>query len=167
MSNKLEIYNAHTDLVMARLRSPKVKDTEEPLAQAHVAQLIEAACTAKGVTMEKKGREVTAAILVAQLRQDKITADLTWEEVSKAIQEGTFGKYGEVYGINAVSLYDMVWGYIESQERAALIQKERDLRYGEEAKRQARLDAFLTAHPAYAEIVLKNHIENQKNTRKS
>lgn len=166
MSKELALYTAHTDLVMARLRSPKVKDTDEPVAQQHVSKLIQAACTAKGVTMEPQGREVTAALLVAQMRGDKIVADLTWEEVAKAIQEGTFGKYGEVYGINAVSLYDMLWGYIESQERAELIGKERELRSGEERKRQARLDAFLEAHPAYAEIVLKNHIENQKqNTR--
>ena len=161
-NNKLATYDAHTDLVMARLRSPKVIATEEPVAQKHLVTLIDAACMAKGVNMQKEAMDLTAAMLLRQLREDRITADLTWEEVSKAIQEGTFGKYGEVYGINAVSLYDMVWGYIESQERAQLIKKERDLRYGEEAKRQKRLNDFLEAHPAYAEIVRKNYIENQK-----
>ena len=161
-NNKLATYDAHTDLVMARLRSPKVKDTDEPVAEKHLVTLIDAACMAKGVNMQKEAMDLTAAMLLRQMREDRITADLTWEEVSKAIQEGTFGKYGEVYGINAVSLYDMVWGYVESQERAALIQKERDLRYGEDRKRQEKLEAFLTSHPAYAEIIRKNYIENQK-----
>lgn len=162
MSNKLAKYDAHTDLVMARLRSPKVATTDEPVALEHLVDLIDAACMAKGTKLDDRAMQLTAVMFLRQMREDKIVADLTWEEVGKAIQEGTFGKFGEVYGINAVSLYDMLWGYIESQERAELIRQERELRYGEEKKRQARLDAFLEAHPAYAEIVLKNHIANHK-----
>lgn len=162
MNNKLATYNAHTDLVMARLRSPKVKETDEPVGQAHLVQLINAACMARGVAMDKNGREVTAALLLAQMRQDKITADLTWEEVGKAIQEGSFGKYGEVYGINAASLYEMLWGYIESQERAALIEKERELRYGADKAKDAKINAFLEAHPEYARKVINNYIENHQ-----
>lgn len=162
MSKELALYTAHTDLVMARLRSLKVKDTEEPLAQQHICKLIQVACTAKGVTMEPQGRDVTAALLVAQMRGDKIVADMTWEEVGKAIQDGTFGRYGEVYGINAASLFDMLWGYIESEERAELIRQERELRYGEERKRQQKVQDFLAAHPAYAEIIRKNQQLNKR-----
>ena len=159
MSKELATYNAYTDLVMARLRSPKVKDTPEPEAQAHVGKLIQAACMARGTSMDKQGRDVTAALLVAQMRQEKLLADLTWEEVDKAIQEGTFGKYGEVYGINAVSLCDMLWGYIESQERATLIKTERELKYGVSEANAAKTNSFLDAHPEYAKIVLNNYIE--------
>lgn len=166
MSKELALYDAHTDLVMARMRSLKVKDTDEPVAQQHIAKLIQAACTAKGVTMEPEGREITAALLVNQMRRDKIVADMTWEEVSKAIQDGVFGTYGQVYGINAASLWDMLWGYIESEERAELIRKERELRYGVEQKQRQKIEAFLEAHPAYAEIIRKNHIDNIKATRK-
>lgn len=166
MSKELALYEAHTDLVMARLRSPKVKDTDEPVAQQHVAKLIQAACTAKGATMEKEGRDITAALLVNQMRRDKIVADMTWEEVGKAIQDGVFGAYGEVYGINAASLWDMIWGYIESEDRADLIRQERELRYGEERKRRQRIEDFLEAHPAYAEIIRKNAAENSQRNQK-
>lgn len=166
MSNKLAVYDAHTDLVMARMRSLKVKDTDEPVAIDHIVDLIDVACMAKGTQLDNRAMQLTAAMFLRQLREDKITADLTWEEVSKAIQDGVFGKYGQVFVISAVSLNEMVWGYIESEERAALIRKERELRYGEEQKQRQKIEAFLQAHPAYAEIIRKNHIENLKATRK-
>lgn len=162
MSNKLQIYDAHTDLVMARLRSPKVKDTDEPIAQDYLTDMIEGVCLIRGIKTQEVGVGLMAALLTSQIRQEKLLADLTWEEVAKAFQDGALGKYGEVYGVNVASLYNMLWDYIESQDRAELIRQERELRSGEERKRQARLDAFLEAHPAYAEIVLKNHIANHK-----
>ena len=35
--NAVQLYAPHTDMVMARLRSPRVKDTPEPEAQARLA----------------------------------------------------------------------------------------------------------------------------------
>lgn len=162
MSNKLATYDAHTDLVMARLRSPKVKNTDEPVAIDYIVDLIDAACMAKGTQLDSRAMQLTAVMFLHQLREDKILSDLTWEEVSKAIQDGTFGKYGKVFVISATTLNEMVWGYIESQERAALIDKERELRYGADKARDAKINAFLEAHPEYAQKVINNYIENHQ-----
>lgn len=162
MSNKLATYDAHTDLVMARLRSPKVKDTDEPVAIDYIVDLIDAACMAKGTQLDSRALQLTAVMFLRQLCEDKITADLTWEEVSKAVQDGTFGKYGKVYVISATTLNEMVWGYIESEERAKLIETERELKYGVDKAQDAKTNSFLDAHPEYAKIVLNNYIEQHQ-----
>ena len=157
MNNNLpQLYTAHTDLVMARLRSPKVKDTDEPRAQELLAKCIEGVCVIRGAQVDKAGIGLMAALLAGQMRQDAPVADMTWEEVAKALQDGAFGKYGEVYGINAASLYDMLWGYLQGEERAELNRKVRELLTGAERKRQEQVQRFLEEHPAYAAIIKKN-----------
>ena len=79
------------------------------------------ACILRGVRVDDEGLYMTAAALLAELKQDFPT--LTIQELGYAIKNGCFEKYGEVYGINAVSLYKMVQGYlterrVQDEERA-------------------------------------------------
>lgn len=160
MSNKLELYTPHTDMVMARLRSPKVKDTDEPKAQEYLAQLIEGACLIRGQKEDAKTLGVMAALLALQLRRNEQMADLTWEEVAKALQDGAFGEYGPVYGINAATIYDMVKGYVESGYKLELSQKVRALREGQQRKNQERVAEFLANNSEYARILMEKARDN-------
>ena len=159
MSNNtklLTLYTPTTDLVMARLRSPKVKDSTEPEAQAQLAGLIEGACLIRGQKEDERTIGVMAALVAAQMRKDAQAADLTWEEVAKALQDGAFGQYGQVFGINAASIYAMVQGYMDSGYKLELAQKVRALREGQQRKNQERVAEFLANNSEYARIILNN-----------
>lgn len=159
MSNNtklLTLYTPTTDLVMARLRSPKVKDCTEPEAQAQLAGLIEGACLIRGQKEDERTIGVMAALVAAQMRKDALAEDLTWEEVAKALQDGAFGRYGQVFGINAASIYAMVQGYLDSGYKLELAQKVRALREGQQRKNQERVAEFLANNSEYAKILLKN-----------
>lgn len=160
MSNKLELYTPHTDMVMARLRSPKVKDTDEPKAQAYLAQLIEGACLIRGQKEDAKTLGVMAALLNAQLRRTPELADLTWEEVAKALQDGAFGEYGPVYKVSAATIYNFICAYVDSEEKLELSRKVRALREGQQRKNQERVAEFLANNSEYARILMEKAQSN-------
>jgi hypothetical protein len=166
-SKEIQLYNPHTDLVMAVLRSPRIGQTPEPEAQARFAQMVDAVAfilNSKHLTAEDA--DMIALLVTSQAREEKLVADLTWEEAGKALQDGAFGKYGKVYGINAATIYNFLMEFALSDEKHEINRKVVALRTDQERKRQEKVAAFLEAHPAYAEIIRKNHIENLKQTRK-
>ena len=164
-NNEIQLYSPHTDLVMARLRSPKMKDTPEPEAQAKLAPMIQAVGLIQGRKLDEDTVGLLAALVVAEARMEPLTADLTWEEIGKALQGGAFGKYGEVYRINAASIYGMLLNYAESEEKADLTRKVRSIRDNEARKRQEKVAKFLEEHIDYSKIVLKNYIDNKQTVK--
>lgn len=44
-------------------------------------------------------------------------ADLTQPEISQAFKNGVFGKYGEYFGLTAMSFYGFLGSYLESDEK--------------------------------------------------
>ena len=129
--NAVQLYAPHTDMVMARLRSPRVKDTPEPEAQA-----------------------------VAELRKDQLAGDLTWEEVGKVLQDGAFGKYGPVYKVSAATIYNFICSYVDSEEKLELSRKVRALREGQQRKNQERVAEFLANNSEYARILMEKARDN-------
>lgn len=161
-NNKLQLYTPTTDMVMARLRSPKVKDTPEPAAQEMLTNMIEGVCLIRGVKAQEVGVTLMAALLSGQMRTDPQVGDLTWEEVAKALQEGSFGRYGEVYGVNAASIYAMLNGYLQSGDKVELSLKVRSLHMEQQRKDQERISQFLADHSGYAKIIIDNFKEQQQ-----
>lgn len=152
---------------MAVMRSPRIGQTQEPEAIARLTKMIQAV----GMILDREVEESRAAMMASfvynQAKEERIVRDLTWEEAGKAMQDGAFGKYGEVYKVSASAVFNFLVEFAVSDEKAEINRKVVALRTDEEKKRRESVERFLEAHPAYAEIVLKNHIENQKNTRKS
>lgn len=165
-NNELQLYNPHTDLVMAVLRSPKIGQTPEPEATARFAKMIQAVGMILDREVEDDKAQIMAAFVYNQAKDEKLVAELTWEEAGKAFQDGAFGKYGEVYKVSPKAVYSFLVEFAISEEKQEINRKVVALRTDEERKRQEKVAAFLQAHPAYAEIIRKNHIENLKATRK-
>lgn len=167
MNNKeneqVVLYAPHTDLVMAVMRSPKLGQTPEPEALTRFARMIDAVALIMDAKRLGAGdADMIAALVVAQVRQEPLVANLTWEEAGKALQDGAFGKYGEVYKLSAATIFGFLTAYALSDEKTDINRKVVALRTDEERRRQEKVAEFLKAHPAYAEIARKNYIENQK-----
>lgn len=166
MSNNetmVTLYAPHTDLVMARLRSPKVKDTPEPEAVARLAKMVDAvALIIDARKMGQKDADITAALVVAEMRKDKVAGDLTWEEVGRALQDGAFGQWGPVYKVSAATVYAMIQGWCDSAEKLELAGKVRALYEDKQRKDQQRVQEFLEAHSDYAKIIMEKTREQSQ-----
>lgn len=151
---------------MAVLRSPRIGQTPEPEAIARFGKMIQAV----GMILDREVEDDKALMMTAfvynQAKDEKLVADLTWEEAGKAMQDGAFGKYGEVFKVSPKAVYNFLVEFALSEEKEEINRKVVALRTDQERKRQEKVAAFLEAHPAYAEIIRKNHIENLKATRK-
>ena len=159
--NAVQLYAPHTDMVMARLRSPRVKDTPEPEAQARLAKMVDAvALIIDARHMSPQDADITAALVVAELRKDQLAGDLTWEEVGKVLQDGAFGKYGPVYKVSAATIYNFICSYVDSEEKLELSRKVRALREGQQRKNQERVAEFLANNSEYARILMEKAREN-------
>ena len=161
-NNELQLYAPHTDLVMAVLRSPRIGQTPEPEAIARLSKMIQAVGMIMDREVEQSRADMMAAVAVSQARQEKLVAELTWEEIGTALQDGAFGTYGEVYKLSAACIFNFLTSYALSEEKTEINRKVVALRTDEERRRQEKVAEFLKAHPAYAEIARKNYIENQK-----
>ena len=163
-SNDLQLYTPHTDLVMAVLRSPRIGQTQEPEAVARLSSMIQAVGMILDREVEASRADMMAAFVYAQARDEKLVRDLTWEEAGKALQDGAFGKYGEVYKVSASAVFNFLLEFALSDEKAEINRKVVALRTDEERKRQERVIKFLETHSDYAKIVLKNYTDTQKKT---
>ena len=106
-----------TDLQAARQDSSQwLQAVTEQQGIGRLYEYAMGACILRGVRAEEEGLVMTAAALFAELRQD--FPRLSLAEVGYAIKRGCFEKYGDVYGINAVSLYKMVQGYLAERRLA-------------------------------------------------
>lgn len=76
-----------------------------------------------------------AVALDEMMMQEPAMADLTQPEISQAFKNGVFGKYGEYYGLTAMSFYGFVEGYLSSDEKQ---EAAREIRRRAEADRAAR-----------------------------
>lgn len=71
---------------------------------------------------------VSAVALDEMMMQEPAIADLTQPEIEQAFKNGVFGKYGEYYGLTAMSLYGFLEAYLDSD-----IKKEATRRIREKA----------------------------------
>lgn len=153
-SNNIALYQRGTDFLALRLdpNTPRIKAIAPNNGIVRLQQMVLAACTLRGQKTDKEIIEGTAAAL-----WEEITADfplLTMEEVGYAIKQGTYEKYGEVYGINAVSLYKMVASYTESSEQQALAERVRMAKEQKMQTQAAKNAEWLAQHPEYKRTTL-------------
>lgn len=143
MNNKaLTLCPRGTDLVAARENERNfLKAIPEEAGVGKLMDFVVGACILRGTEQQEVGMALTASALWDQLRKDY--PNLTIQEVGHAIKNGCYEKYGDVYGINAVSLYKMVEGYVHSEEAERIIRrKEEQKRIDREKVRQ-----FVAEHP--------------------
>lgn len=154
-SNDLTLYQRGTDWVQVRLNPdqfPRLKNITTDYGTDRIRQMAYAACVLRGVKAEEVQLDLTAAALWDEIRAD--FPELTMDEVGLAIKNGTYEKYGDVYGINAVSLYKMVAAYVGSEERKELNRRVREAKE-RKTETQAALNAqFLANNPNYKRSTL-------------
>lgn len=163
---QMQLYAPHTDLVMAVMRSPKIGQTPEPEATARFSKMIQAVGLIMDREIEPTRADMMASFVAAQARGEKLVADLTWEEAGKAMQDGAFGKYGEVYKVTPQAVYNFLVEYAVSEEKEELNRKVVALRTDAERKRQERVAQFLADHSDYARVILRNAAENSQRNQK-
>lgn len=57
---------------------------------------------------------------------DSRQLSLSDQEIAIAFNNGIFGEYGDYYGINAVTCYEWICGYLSSPERRRFVESRRD-----------------------------------------
>lgn len=138
-----------TDIVAAHLdKRSHLKNIAEPEGVETCYRFAQGACILRGIRVDTDGLKLTAAALFAELRRDFPHISIT--EIGHAIKEGCFEKYGEVYGINAVSLYKMVEGFVRSMEFEDICRKAVQ-HSAEQAMKNAQ---WLLQHPDYKKSTL-------------
>lgn len=86
-------------------------------------------------TLKGKGDTEEQCVMIArmldnEMMEDMYLSDLTMPEIIQAFRDGIFGKYGEYYGINAPSLHQFLYGYLQTpkkREAARLIRIRRGI----------------------------------------
>ena len=145
-SKALAFYNRSQDFVEVRTNEqqyPRLRNIAPEAAFPQVKAMVVGAAILRGAVMADSVIDLTAEAFLQEVRQD--FPNLTLPELGKAIRNGCFEKYGQVYGLNAVSLYKMVQGYIESAEAEEVYHK------AEEAQKRNRekTQEFIRQHPDY------------------
>lgn len=163
---QMQLYTPHTDLVMAVLRSPRIGLTPEPEAAARLSTMIQAVGMILDREVEPARADMMASFVAAQARGEKLVADLTWEEAGKALQDGAFGKYGEVYKVTPSAVYRFLVEYALGEEKEELSRKVLALRTDAERKRQERVAQFLADHSDYARAILQSASDNSQRKQK-
>lgn len=82
---------------------------------------------------------VHAVALDEMISGDRYMADLTQPEIDGAFRNGIFGKYGEYFGITAVSLYGFLEAFMGSEvkrDSARILQQENLRKRKEEERRR-------------------------------
>ena len=157
-SKALAFYNRSQDFVEVRTNEqqfPRLRNIAPEAAFPQVKAMVVGAAILRGAVMADSVIDLTAEAFLQEVRQD--FPNLTLPELGKAIRNGCFEKSGQVYGLNAVSLYKMVQGYIESAEAEEVYRK------AEETQKQNRkkTQEFIRQHPDYfmaqAEDFVKEH----------
>lgn len=154
----LTFYNRSQDFIEVRMdeaRFPRLRDIDTRAAFPQVKAMVVGAAILRGTAMTDAVIDMTAEAFLQEVWQD--FPGLTIPEIGKAVRDGCFEKYGQVYGINAVSLYKMVQGYSQSEEA------ERLQRRAEERKKMTREKTrqWIREHP---DAVLGKFAEDFTNT---
>ena len=103
--------------IAARMDSPLVKDVSD----GRIGQAVTMAFLRAGQDKEDNILE----FLISDFKKSVVEEFpyLTVEEVSYALKEGVFGRYGEYFGVNEVTMMNWVRAYVVSDERINFIQK--------------------------------------------
>ena len=96
--------------------------------------------------MKPADTTVDAVALDEMMTRDQYIADLTQPEIDEAFRNGIFGRYGEFYGVTAMSLYGFLEAFIgsaEKREAAELVRKAKreDARREEEERERRKIRA--------------------------
>ena len=157
-SKALAFYNRSQDFVEVRTNEqqfPRLRNIAPEAAFPQVKAMVVGAAILRGAVMADSVIDLTAEAFLQEVRQD--FPNLTLPELGKAIRNGCFEKYGQVYGLNAVSLYKMVQGYIESAEAEEVYRKAEET----QKRNREKTQEFIQQHPDYfmaqAEDFVKEH----------
>ena len=121
------------DLASLRMNPehPHWKDIPMNIRRRWLAQTIYTLMfTMKGKEDSEGQSGMIASVLDDEMAEDMYMSDLTCPEIIQAFRDGMFGKYGEFYGINASSLHQFIWGYLQTpkkREAARLIRIRRGI----------------------------------------
>lgn len=80
--------------------------------------------------------EMDAIALDSYISDDIYINDLTMQEIDEAFKMGLIGKYGEFYGINAVTLFQFLLGYFKSEK------KQKAIKLVQEAQKRAKREQY-------------------------
>jgi len=153
MNEALTLCTPSTDFVRLRLDVGNfIKALPFEQTVRAMKSMISGACIIRGATLSEEATLLTAQALADILTEEYPT--LTIAEIGKAIKRGSYGAYGEVYGVNAASLFGMVRGYIESEEKAALTKRVIEARIENERQNARDTEEFMRQHPGYKPTTL-------------
>lgn len=97
---------------------PRWKEIPQNVRRRWLAQTIYTLMfTMKGKEDSEGQSGLIASVLDTEMTQDMYMSELTTAEIIQAFRDGMFGKYGEYYGINASSLHQFLWGYLQTPEK--------------------------------------------------
>lgn len=107
--------------------------------------------------------EMDALALDAYIMENIYYSDFTLNEIEEAIRMGLVGKYGEYYGINAISLYGFIEGFFKSEKKQKaikLVQAQRKREQREQYEREQREKARLEGWGVPMKTVTQEEINN-------
>ena len=81
--------------------------------------------------------DMDATTLDTYIMEDAVISDFTLAEIDEAFKLGLVNRYGEYYGINAVSLYRFLEGYLRSPKKQQAIRIVRAVRETERRRQAA------------------------------
>lgn len=138
-----------TDLVALHAdRTTWVQNINTPAGIDAMLNFAQGACILRGEKKDDAGLRLTSSALWEEIRADFPTLSIA--EIGYAIKAGCFEKYGSVYGVNAVSLYKMVRGYVASEEAQDIRRKAQERANSGLAKTRE----WLAQHPEYKSSTL-------------
>lgn len=93
--------------------------------------------------------EMDAIALDGYISEDIYISDFTLNEIDEAFRMGLINKYGDYYGVNAISLFGFLEGYFRSEKKQRAIRivqaqrkKERLEREAKEQREKLRLEGW-------------------------
>lgn len=153
-SEALTFYNRKQDFLEVRLdaeKFPRLQDIADTEALPQIRAMIVGASILRNRPLSDTAIDLMAGAFLQEVRQD--FPGLTLPEIGKAIRNGCFEKYGEVYGLSAVAFYKMVVGYTQSEEADEIRRKEVAAR----TRQREKQEAWNRSHPDY---FLGNMVDN-------
>lgn len=143
MNNEVTIYAPSLgkfDLVEVRgdrEQYPRVSSVSKEQAIHNIALLIGKVCMLKGVSMNEATMRFNAVAVLDEILNNELLDDISFSEIDYAFRRGAYGAYGEMYGVNAVSLIKCLQSWVMSEETMNAVAEARARRRRE---RQALID---------------------------
>lgn len=132
MNTELTLSDNVRDLVEFKLdESNKIKNIRADVLREALVNYTLFAGVVRGQKIGKELCGVMVEALASQILANRKLREMTLPDLERGIRCGAFGEFGEVYGVNAGTIYQMLLRYRESaeyQEILRAVQNARDKR---------------------------------------